>query len=59
MYDIEKLNNKLYLNSIKHLSKYNNFALIVIKNQSSKIIQDETNHLRSKSVHQIIVAIAR
>jgi len=39
---IEKLNNKLYLNSIKHLSKYNNFALIVIKNQSSKIIQDET-----------------
>jgi 3,4-dihydroxy 2-butanone 4-phosphate synthase/GTP cyclohydrolase II len=39
---IEKLNNKLYLNSIKYLSKYNNFALIVIKNQSSKIIQDET-----------------
>ena len=47
---IEKLNNSLYLNSLKHLSKYNNFVLIVIKNQSSKIINDEavksTNILR-------------
>jgi len=47
---IEKLSNKLYLNSIKYLSKYNNFALIVIKNKSSKITKDEivksTNTLR-------------
>ena len=47
---IEKLNNNLYLSSIKYLSKFNNFALIVIKNQSSKIINDEniksTNILR-------------
>ena len=39
---IEKLSNKLYLKSIKYLSKYNNFALIVIKNQSLKINKDET-----------------
>jgi 3,4-dihydroxy 2-butanone 4-phosphate synthase/GTP cyclohydrolase II len=39
---IEKLKNSLYLNSIKYLSKYNNFALILIKNQSKKIIKDET-----------------
>tara|TARA_B110000259_G_C14017447_1_gene401839 strand:+ start:1511 stop:2581 length:1071 start_codon:yes stop_codon:yes gene_type:complete len=39
---IEKLNNKLYLSSIKYLSRYNNFALIVIKNQSLKILKDET-----------------
>jgi 3,4-dihydroxy 2-butanone 4-phosphate synthase/GTP cyclohydrolase II len=47
---IEKLNNNLYLNSVKHLSKYNNFALIVIKNQSLKNINDgsvkSTNILR-------------
>jgi 3,4-dihydroxy 2-butanone 4-phosphate synthase/GTP cyclohydrolase II len=39
---IEKLNNNLYLKSIKYLSRYNNFALIVIKNQILKTIKDET-----------------
>jgi len=39
---IEKLNNKIYLSSIKYLSTYNNFVLIVIKNQILKIIKDET-----------------
>ena len=47
---IEKLNNKIFLNSLKYLSQYNNFALIVIKNQISKKINDEriksTNILR-------------
>jgi len=47
---IEKLNNSLYLSSIKHFSKYNNFVLIIIKNQSSKIYNNEnvksTNILR-------------
>jgi len=47
---IEKLNNKTYLSSAKHLSKYNNFILIVIKNKSLKIIKDKsiksTNILR-------------
>ena len=47
---IEKLNNKTYLSSAKHLSKYNNFILIVIKNKSLKIIKDRsiksTNILR-------------
>jgi len=47
---IEKLNNKIYLNSAKHLSKYNNFILIVIKNKNFKIIKDKsiksTNILR-------------
>ena len=40
--DIEKLSNSLYLNSVKYLSRYNNFILIVIKNQSLKNIKDET-----------------
>jgi len=39
---IEKLKNNLYLNSIKYLSKYNNFILILIKNQSLKTTKDET-----------------
>jgi len=47
---IEKLNNNLYLNSIKYLSGFNDFALIVINNQNSKKIKDEsvksTNILR-------------
>ena len=47
---IEKLNNSLYLSSIKYFSKYNNFVLIIIKNQSSKIYNNEnvksTNILR-------------
>ena len=47
---IEKLNNHLYLNSIKYLSRFSNFALIIIKNKNSKIIKDElvksTNILR-------------
>jgi 3,4-dihydroxy 2-butanone 4-phosphate synthase / GTP cyclohydrolase II len=34
--DINKIRNPLYLKSIKYLSKYNNFALIIIKNQISK-----------------------
>ena len=47
---IEKLNNSLYSNSIKYLSRFNNFALIIIKNQSPKNINNEkvksTNILR-------------
>ena len=47
---IEKLNNKLYLKSVRYLSKYNNFALIIIKNNRSKTNKDEisnsTNILR-------------
>ena len=39
---IEKLNNTLYLSSIKYLSKYNNFTLIIIKNQRSRIASKET-----------------
>jgi 3,4-dihydroxy 2-butanone 4-phosphate synthase/GTP cyclohydrolase II len=39
---IERLKNKIYLDSIKYLSKYNNFILIVIKNQSTRVIKDET-----------------
>ena len=39
---IEKLKNNLYLSSLKYLSRYNNFVLIVIKNQSLKSINDET-----------------
>ena len=48
--EIEQLNNNLYLNSIKHLSEYNNFVLIVIKSQGTKNINNEgvksTNILR-------------
>ena len=47
---IEKLNNNLYFNSIKYLSEYNNFVLIVIKNNLLKKNKDEivksTNILR-------------
>jgi|TARA_B110000037_G_C17047957_1_gene476534 3,4-dihydroxy 2-butanone 4-phosphate synthase / GTP cyclohydrolase II len=47
---IDKINNHLYLKSIKYLSKYNNFVLIIIKNQVSKINKDDkvksTNILR-------------
>jgi len=47
---IEDLNNKIYLNSIKYLSNYNNFALVVINNKNVKVIKDEsirsTNTLR-------------
>jgi 3,4-dihydroxy 2-butanone 4-phosphate synthase/GTP cyclohydrolase II len=34
--NIEKIKDKLYLKSINYLSKYNNFALIIIKNQIFK-----------------------
>ena len=48
--EIEKLDNNLYLNSLKYLSKYNNFLLIVIKNQNTKSTNDgavkSTNILR-------------
>ena len=47
---IEKLNSKLYLKSIRYLSRYNNFFLIVIKNKNLKITKEEsiksTNILR-------------
>jgi len=47
---VEKINNKLFLKSIKYLSKYNNFALIIIKNKISKNNKDDviksTNTLR-------------
>jgi 3,4-dihydroxy 2-butanone 4-phosphate synthase/GTP cyclohydrolase II len=39
---IEKLSNNLYLNSVKYLSRYNNFVLIVIKNQNLKNTNDGT-----------------
>ena len=39
---IDKINDKLFLKSIKYLSKYSNFALIIIKNQASKITKDDT-----------------
>ena len=45
---IEKLNNKLYLNSVKYLSRYNNFALIVIRNKNLKVIKDES--IRSTNI---------
>ena len=47
---IEKVNNSMYFKSIKHLSKHNNFALIIIKNQILKKNKDDsvksTNILR-------------
>ena len=47
---IEKIDNYLFLKSIQHLSKYNNFALIIIKNQNFKYNKDDkvksTNILR-------------
>jgi 3,4-dihydroxy 2-butanone 4-phosphate synthase / GTP cyclohydrolase II len=47
---IENINDQLYLKSIKYLSKFNNFALIIIKNQISKATNDSnvksTNILR-------------
>ena len=39
---IEKINDHLFLKSIKHLSQYNNFALIIIKNQILKNNKDDT-----------------
>ena len=39
---IEKLKNNLYLSSVKYLSKYANFVLIVIRNQSLRPVKDET-----------------
>ena len=47
---IDKVNDSSYLKSIKYLSRYNNFALIIIQNQLSKNIKDNavksTNILR-------------
>ncbi|MDC6482403.1 3,4-dihydroxy-2-butanone-4-phosphate synthase [Pelagibacteraceae bacterium] len=40
--NIEKIKDKLYLKSINYLSKYNNFALIIIKNQIFKDKKDGT-----------------
>ena len=39
---IEKINNKIYLKSVKYLSKYSNFVLIIIKNETSKSSKDDT-----------------
>ena len=39
---IDKINDQLYLKSIKYLSKYNNFVLIIIKNQVPKANKDDT-----------------
>ena len=48
--DIESISDNLYLKSIKYLSKYNNFVLIIIKNQILKKNKDNsaksTNILR-------------
>jgi len=40
--NLEKLNNTVFIKSIKHLSKYNNFALILIKNQNANLIEGES-----------------
>jgi 3,4-dihydroxy 2-butanone 4-phosphate synthase/GTP cyclohydrolase II len=40
--DSEKINDQLYLKSIKYLSRYSNFALIIIKNQILKSNKDDT-----------------
>ena len=39
---IDKLNNGIFVNSIKYLSKFNNFALILIKNQNNNLNKGET-----------------
>jgi len=39
---IEKINDRLYLKSIKHLSKFKNFVLIIIKNQILKKNKSDT-----------------
>ena len=39
---VEKIKDQLYLQSIKYLSKHNNFALIIIKNQTLKNKKDNT-----------------
>ena len=40
--NLESITNNLYLKSIKYLSRFNNFALIIIKNQILKSKQDDT-----------------
>ena len=48
--DVEKISDHLFLRSIKYLSKYKNFALVIIKNQISKKNKEDsiksTNILR-------------
>jgi 3,4-dihydroxy 2-butanone 4-phosphate synthase/GTP cyclohydrolase II len=39
---IEKLNNSIFIKSMKYLSTFNNFALIIIKNQNSNTPKGET-----------------
>ena len=39
---INKINSVIFFKSIKYLSKFNNFALILIKNQSNDIISGES-----------------
>jgi len=39
---LDILNNKIILKSIKHLSKFNNFVLILIKKQVNDIVEGET-----------------
>jgi 3,4-dihydroxy 2-butanone 4-phosphate synthase/GTP cyclohydrolase II len=40
--NLESITNNLYLKSIKYLSRFNNFVLIIIKNQILKSKQDDT-----------------
>mgnify|MGYP006077482119 CR=1 FL=1 len=40
--NLEKINNNLYLKSIQHLSKFNNFALIIIQNSNLKSNKDKS-----------------
>ena len=46
----ENLKNNIYIKSIKYLSQFNNFALIIIMNEKSNIRKDQsiksTNTLR-------------
>ena len=39
---LENLKNTIFIKSLKYLSQFSNFALIVIKNETSKVIKDET-----------------
>ena len=39
---LENLKNKVFIKSIKYLSQFNNFVLIVIKNEMSETNKDET-----------------
>ena len=45
---IENLKNNIFIKSIKYLSQFNNFALIVIRNETSKTNKD--NSIKSTNI---------